>query len=296
MRVATLRVRATGIGIALMLGLLSSLVTVSVVGATTPTVQCTGTLFFASAGADTEFHTGDTWQGGTFTFIENDHFMRVREEVTGDLVGRFPMGFLLGDMATITFDRTINITGIFWYDNDPNPGEAGWSVNGTPGPITGNGGSAFTPANLTTDTVMIDAGGDSGGIDFCYTEVVITAQGCTPGYWKNHTDSWAPSGFTTGQTLESVFDVPDSLGMDNVTLHEALQGGGGPGVAGAAKILLRAGTAALLNAAHPGVATVDSASSIISQVNAALASNSRDTMLALASDLDTANNAGCPLN
>jgi hypothetical protein len=123
-------------------------------------------------------------------------------------------------------------------------------------------------------------------------------EGCTPGYWKQpqHFDSWTPTGFTTGQTLESVFDVPDSLGMDNVTLVAALEGGGGPGLTGAARILFRAAVAALLNSAHPGVDYPLTTAQVIAAVNAALASGDRDTMLSLAGTLDTNNNLGCPLN
>ena len=121
-------------------------------------------------------------------------------------------------------------------------------------------------------------------------------EGCTPGYWKQdqHFDSWV--GFTPDQTLESVFDVPDSFGLDNISLVEALNGGGGSGVEGAAKILLRAAVAALLNAANSDVDYTETTAAIIADVNAALASGNRDTMLALASSLDADNNLGCPLN
>jgi hypothetical protein len=118
-------------------------------------------------------------------------------------------------------------------------------------------------------------------------------QGCTPGYWKNHTGSWA--GFTTGQSLESVFDVPDALGLDNVSLLNALSFGGGSGLTGAAQMLLRAGVAAVLNAAHPDVEFLSLADTI-DAVNHALASGSRSEMLAVAAQLDTLNNLGCPLN
>jgi hypothetical protein len=284
-----LRHRALIMATLLIGGLFASAITVSAT-----TFQCTGTWFFASAGAGAVFEEGDTWQGATFTFIEDDNFMRVREETNGDIVGRFPMGFLNGDRATIDFPAAVRITGILWHDNDPNPGEAGWSVNGIAGPLTGDGNGILTPVDLVTDTLEIDAGGDSGGIDFCVTPVQL--QGCTPGYWKNHLDSWTATGFGPNQTLESVFDVPDSLGMDNVTLSTALGGGGGPGLTGAAKILFRAGVASLLNTAHPGVAFAGSPASIVADVNAALASGSRSTMLDLATDLDNANNSGCPLN
>ncbi len=48
-------------------------------------------------------------------------------------------------------------------------------------------------------------------------------EGCTPGYWKQdqHFDSWV--GFDQDDTLEDVFNVPDALGLDDVTLLEALR-------------------------------------------------------------------------
>ena len=118
--------------------------------------------------------------------------------------------------------------------------------------------------------------------------------GCTPGYWKNHTNRW--QGYTTGQTLESVFNVPDSFGLDNNTLLQALSFDGGSGNAAAARILLRAGTAALLNSAHSGVDYQLTTAEVIAGVNAALASNDRDTMLGMATSLDNDNNLGCTLN
>ena len=117
-----------------------------------------------------------------------------------------------------------------------------------------------------------------------------TPAGLTPGYWKNHPEACV--GYSTNQTLESVFDVPDSLGLDNVTLMDALRFKGGPGVNGGAQILLRAAVAALLNAASPDVDYPRSTVQVISQVNTALASLDRDTMLDLASQLDAFNNLG----
>jgi hypothetical protein len=126
------------------------------------------------------------------------------------------------------------------------------------------------------------------------TTTTVGNQGCTPGYWKvpQHWDSWVS--YTTSQTLESVFDVPDSLGYDNVTLVDALSFQGGPGVQGGAQILLRAGVAALLNSNSVNYPLTTA--QVISQVNAALASLDRDTMLALATTLDGYNNLGCPLS
>jgi hypothetical protein len=158
------------------------------------------------------------------------------------------------------------------------------------------GGYAFT----------IESGEAETDNDFCNAPVVVNPdednnQGCTPGYWKNHTESWPPTGFATTDTLEDVFSVPDSLLLDNTTLLQALQGGGGPGVAGAAKILFRAAVAALLNSApNSGVAYPLDTDDVISAVNAALATTplNRQTMLDLATQLDNLNNGigGCPLN
>ena len=90
--------------------------------------------------------------------------------------------------------------------------------------------------------------------------------------------------------------MPDSLGMDNTTLLAALDGGGGPGVQGAATILLRAATASLLNSTA-NVSFSLTTQQVIDRTNAALASLDRDTILALAGNLDARNNAGsCPLN
>jgi hypothetical protein len=119
--------------------------------------------------------------------------------------------------------------------------------------------------------------------------------GCTPGYWRQsqHFDSWV--GFTTNQTLESVFNVPDSFGLDNHSLVQALQFNGGSGNKGAAQTLLRAAVAALLNSANSNVDYPLTTDQVIAAVNAALTGN-RNAMLTLAAQLDSYNNLGCPLN
>jgi hypothetical protein len=125
----------------------------------------------------------------------------------------------------------------------------------------------------------------------------IGTDGCTPGYWKNHTDSWAGTGFTPGQTAGSVFSGASAFpSLAAKTLLQTLQGGGGSGAEGAAKILLRAAVAALLNAGHSGVDYPQTTAEILADVNAALSSGNRDTMLDLATALDSDNNLGCTLN
>jgi hypothetical protein len=119
-------------------------------------------------------------------------------------------------------------------------------------------------------------------------------QGCTPGYWKNHIESW--QGYTPSQALSPVFS-PAGLGtLASDTLLTALKYGGGSTLEAKKRILLRAAVASVLNAAHSGVAFGSTPAEIISAVNAALESNDGSAILALATDLDERNNAGCKLN
>ena len=123
------------------------------------------------------------------------------------------------------------------------------------------------------------------------------SQGCTPGYWKNHEKSWPTTGFSTSQKVSGVFGqaaLYPSLGSS--TLHQALYFQGGSDLTGAAGNLLRAATAALLNSAHSGVDYPWVTGQVVYDVDAALASQDRDTILGLASGLDQDNNLGCPLN
>jgi hypothetical protein len=95
-----------------------------------------------------------------------------------------------------------------------------------------------------------------------------------------------------------VFTSTGTTSFGTETLLDALQGGGGSGVAGAESILLRAAVAAYLNASNTTVHYPLTKAQIQTQVNAAIASGDREAMLALASTLDSYNNGqgGCPLN
>jgi len=60
--------------------------------------------------------------------------------------------------------------------------------------------------------------------------------------------------------------------------------------------MLKQATGSLLNSAHAGVDFPWATAQLISDVNAALASKNSSVLLSLASQLDQANNLGCPLN
>jgi hypothetical protein len=145
----------------------------------------------------------------------------------------------------------------------------------------------------------------------------IGRQGCTPGYWKNHTSAWeeySPS-TTLGVGNTAMFrfaggpnamdDAPAAVQQyASTTALQALSFRGGNGVDGAARILLRAAVAAYLNAAHEGVgyplrrretSELTGEAPLIVMIDDALDSGNRAEMLALADKLDRYNNLGCPL-
>ena len=130
-------------------------------------------------------------------------------------------------------------------------------------------------------------------------------QGCTPGYWKNHLDAWlalAPDSAlggvpaTPNTLVGQMFPLPAAYSeLADDTLLDALRYGGGPGLIGAAKILLRAAVASRLNEFHPGVEFADGGV-VSSVVYHALVTNDRQQILSIATYWDNRNNAGCPLN
>lgn len=132
----------------------------------------------------------------------------------------------------------------------------------------------------------------------------IGNEGCTLGYWKNHTDNWYedPTHPISTDTLLNSAQVGfvTTSEFAGTTLLEALSLPGGPGLLGAERILLRQAAAAWLNAAHEDVGypyrRFSDPYNIVATVNAAIASGSRAQMLEVASELDAANNLGCPLN
>lgn len=196
--------------------------------------------------------------------------------------------------------------GVTWWTNATNQ-YLGWSAAGaTVRLVLVKGGPnhnvyGYNPPAFSSDDGL-HAPNVPGGVPeishftFCYQQDDDPAQGCTPGFWKNRGLSigeWALAGYNPSANVTTVFNNvrPAQAGA---SLHQALSFGGGPGLDGGQKILLRAAVAALLNAAHPDVSYPVSAASVISQVNTALG-GTRAAMLSLAETLDGYNNAGCPL-
>jgi hypothetical protein len=128
--------------------------------------------------------------------------------------------------------------------------------------------------------------------NFCYSPPPPSggAEGCTPGYWRNHVDRW--EGAATSDDFDATFGV--DLFEPNITLGAAIWATGG-----GADALARHATAALLNS-FGGVPNADgelvnyayTTAEVIQMVQDAVANGTIDATKDL---FDAANNAGCPL-
>lgn len=139
------------------------------------------------------------------------------------------------------------------------------------------------------------AGADAGG----------TTEGCTPGFWKNHTNHWleTPTEAIAPDTLlkDVFYNVPQQF--REITMLEALSLKGGGGIEGATRTLYRHATASYLNAANEDLAHPirrysvgeNGEEPLLRAVRIATDSQDRDAILAVAAELDAANNLGCPL-
>lgn len=121
--------------------------------------------------------------------------------------------------------------------------------------------------------------------------------GCEAEFWNRQAGPWGPTGLTVGQRVANVFREANEYGpAGTATVRTALRFQEGPGLLGAAKRLLAAGVAAVLNAGHPKVEYPLTQIQVITLVDTALRGDDAAEILALAAELEDANEAGCPLD
>lgn len=164
----------------------------------------------------------------------------------------------------------------------------------TPG-ADGNVQTVPVDATIVNKIELVLPASASGGFD----DIVICAppgggEGCTPGYWKNHTSAW-PAPYTTGTTFGSVFTScgagdmlqrPEGGSVCGKTLLQALRLRGG-----GLNALARHAVAGLLDskAVDYDLTTAE----VIALVNGALAANSYADAHGTLVDY---NEQYCPLN
>lgn len=171
-------------------------------------------------------------------------------------------------------------------------------------------GGSSGPTNMTsstTNSASVNLGGTGGVASTLMGGNVVFYNepeegefaGCTPGFWKQsqHFQYWTT--YAPTDKIGDVFSEADGyttakgIDVDASTLLQGLNFGGGPTAGDAAAILLRAAISGLLNAASPDVNYYVDVATLISNVNAALATGNRQTMLTLAGTIDAENNRGC---
>jgi hypothetical protein len=143
------------------------------------------------------------------------------------------------------------------------------------------------PLSLWAGAANASGDGYGGGYE------TIGEEGCRPGYWRNRLGIWQQHSPST--SLRSVFSAVSGTRFASTTMAQALSLHGGSGVDGARQILLRAGTAAVLNAAHGRIDYSLTKAAVVRRVNTALKTGDRQIILDAAAALDRANNLGCPL-
>jgi len=229
------------------------------------------------------------------------------EKHTNGVDADSPPGPMLtvGDAVTWTFIVTntgnVELTGVSVSDDQEGPISCPKSTL-QPGESMTCSASGVAAEGQYANLGTVDADGGATSVsDSDPSHYAATAaggdEGCTPGYWKNHTDSWPATGFATGQSVQSVFSAAATWpAIASATLLDALSFPGGSGVEAKARLLVHAAVASLLDASHPGVDYPRTAASVIADVNAALATQNEATILALQGALDADNNLGCPLN
>ena len=155
-----------------------------------------------------------------------------------------------------------------------------------------------TPPPTTTPTPTATTTKECNLASLCATltptptaTLPVGSAGCTPGYWKNHTVAWGPTGIDPSDSFELVFGtIPEPFNADPA-YQEVLGFGGGGLVA-----LSRHAGAALLNALHPHVPFPLSSADVILAYQVAVASQDASEVEAQKDALAVLNEAGCSIN
>jgi hypothetical protein len=143
--------------------------------------------------------------------------------------------------------------------------------------------AAFVAIGGGSALAITTAGGSNSTSGSASIQYNNGGQGCTPGYWKNHTAVWTT--YKPTDSFNAVFGVNYN---SSLTLGGALnlEGGG-------FKALARHAAAALLNAAHGDVSYGFEESDIKALVQQAFSTNNPEPTK---NTFDTLNNAGCSID
>ncbi len=236
-----------------------------------------------------EFAYGEDWTHGDtrvtdpFTFNHGPAHAARQGEVF----------LFVGDAALNRPDR-IDITGAASLSNtlDSSAGAA-WDADRIPVRVPGG-------AISTTVQIFSELWGDNAD-SLLWPMAALrlplpVVTGCSSAFWNTHPGSWG-GGIRPTQLVRNVFSQSEGYGSSaDVTLRTALRFQDGPGLLGAAKALIRAGAAALLNAAHSQLDSPFTRTEVITRVDDALRSQDVAKIQALTQRFEEANGAECLLD
>jgi hypothetical protein len=143
--------------------------------------------------------------------------------------------------------------------------------------------AAFLAIGGGSALAITTSGGSNSTSTSANTQYNTGGQGCTPGYWKNHTDVW--TGYSPSDSFNAVFGVNYN---SSLTLGGALNLGGG-----GFEALARHAAAALLNAASGDVNYGLEETQIKTLVQQAFATNNPEPTK---NTFDQLNNVGCSID
>ena len=125
-------------------------------------------------------------------------------------------------------------------------------IAGSPVAVPDTGDNVIVTQVMVIDTCGVDfmrvTLNGSGAIDNIAIELENGGggEGCTPGFWKNHLAAWGPTGFSPGDSFETIFGRDAFTGDPSLLEVMNFRGGG-------LNRLSAHAVAALLNASHPSV-------------------------------------------
>jgi hypothetical protein len=167
-------------------------------------------------------------------------------------------------------------------------GRTAWATGGG-----GGGGGGGGNPNCSESGML------SGNLSDPAESRICGGEGCTPGYWKNHTTRWHPN-YPPGMMFFDAFGVNAFPGASllSVIHQSATPSNGGCTSYGCTNAIKNCGqqaVAALQNAATEVSYAYDTAL-VKAKFIGAYASGNKNTIEAVKNDFDAQNNMGCPMS
>lgn len=236
-----------------------------------------------------EFAYGEDWTPGATQVADPFTFNHgaARAARQGELF------LFVGDSTRDRPDRIDISHAASVFDTLDNSAGSSWDADRIP---------VLVPGGMISTTVQIFSepwGGNADSLLWPMAALRLplpVLKACQSAFWNTHPGSWG-GGIQPTQLVRNVFSQSEGYGSSaSVTLRTALRFQDGPDLLGAAKALIRAGAAALLNSAHSQLEYPRTRTQVITQVDDALRSKDMTKIQTLTQELEEANGGNCVLD